>query len=263
MSKANTTEVGTGNARQLQTLLTSSDGFAYFVPVDSFPAGSEEVGGLNAFFGSLVAAFRNDVEIKLEVIIRQNCLYTGLLNTFVDRCASWMPRQGLGLFPDRPAPHMPSPEEIEEMDPRKFDRGPSEGFLDFAPEFVFRVSEETAKMDCLTTMLGHGAISIVLTRLKPDPLFGCWESAFGKRVTDRLFKAISPLVPLFASASFGKASQEELAAWFDSLEVYASESFVDRGIVIASRHNIEPLLAELIRFLPPLVRKLPEQDLRW
>src|SRR5437899_1145620 len=83
----------------------------------------------------------------------------------------------------------------------------------------------------LKTMIGHGALAVFLSRLGDAELYQRWKDVFGKNVTDRLFRAIPLLVPLFGAQSFQKVSEQELVAWFDSFELYLAESVEDNGFL--------------------------------
>jgi hypothetical protein len=238
-------------------------GFAWVVAVTGFPIPEPELGTVREFCEKLLAAVCQEAaEADLEVVLRQRRLEGAYLETFVDSAGNWIPRQCVGLIPHKPPPHVPTQEEIEDLDPRNFGSSGGVLSLDLLPELVFRISADPGKTECFRSMLGHGAVGVFLSRLRAHALYQRWKDVFGHRVTDRVFRAV-PLVPLLGVKSFERVSAEELAGWFDSFELYVAESVEDQGILIASARNLDATIQGLAQRLPRLEKPAPKEILRW
>jgi hypothetical protein len=239
------------------------EGDVFLLPVSRYPVPQSELHYVSMFIDSLVDKYQLTYgQLSIEVIIRQSCIYTGLLNTFVDNAPQWMPEQGLAVIPHKPPPHMPSSDRIARINPILLSQRGIEGVIDI-PEFVFRIRDEEGKEQCRKTMGGHGALSIILTRLTSDDLRQAWKELFGKRITDRIFRNLRSYIPAFGVQSFQGATENDLSSWFKSFELYIGESKEDKGIVIASGRNIEGLVEEVRKGLPEPFIEPEAEILRW
>jgi hypothetical protein len=240
-----------------------AEGDIYLLPVTQYPLPESELNGVCGFIDSLVEEFQAiHGRLSREVVIRQICIYTGLLDTFVDNAPRWVPRQGLAIIPHKPPPHLPAKEEIEGIDPRSIAQNGLMGAID-VPEFLFQITDETGKGECCKTMAGHGALSIVLTKLQNEELTQTWNELFGRRITDRAFQGMPRYIPWLGVQSFQLAMERDLLSWFESFELYIGESKEDRGIIIASRRNIGGMIEKLIKALPKPAIEPKAEILRW
>src|SRR5262245_37036751 len=140
----------------VERLSAITKGEVYLLPVSRFPLPGSDLNYVRKLVKSSVDAYQSaDSRISLEVLIRQSCLYTGLLDEFVDKAPVWMPQQGLAIIPHKPPPHMPGRSEIESADPRLINQYGVEGVVDI-PEFVFQITNEASKKICCEAMSGHG-----------------------------------------------------------------------------------------------------------
>jgi hypothetical protein len=238
-------------------------GDVYLLPVSRYPLHGSELTFLRKMIKSLVDEYLSaDSRLSLEVLIRQSCLYTGLLDTFVDNAPQWMPQQGLAVIPHKPPPHMPSRSEIESVDPRLINQYGVAGVVD-VPEFIFQITDEGAKKRCCEVMSGHGALSIAITALKTSDLQRQWKELFGSRVTDRHFRSMPLFIPLFGARSFQGATADDLSSWFETFELYIGESKEDQGIVIASREKLKGSIENLTNELSEQALEAEAEILRW
>jgi hypothetical protein len=239
------------------------EGDVYLLPVSQYPLSKSELNRVRRFVNLLVEEFQLvHGTLSLEVFVRQRWLYTGLLDIFVDNARQWRPQQGLAVIPHKPPPHIPSKNVIEGIDPRLIKQSGIHGVIDI-PECVFQIMNVAYKEECCMTMAGHGALSIILTKLTSKELKQAWKELFGKRVTDRAFRNMRSYIPLFGAQSFQSATDDALASWFRSFELYIGESIEDRGIVIASGRNIESLIEKLRNELPGPIIEPEVEILRW
>jgi hypothetical protein len=249
--------------RSIERISDVAKGDVYLLPVSQYPAPESELNGARRFVDSLVEEYQAvRGPLSLEVVIRQSCIYTGLLDTFVDNAPRWIPRQGLAVIPHKPPPHLPAREEIEGIDPRSMAQNGLMGVIDL-PEFLFQITDETGKRECRKTMSGHGALSIVLTKLQSGELKQTWNELFGGGITDRTFRGMPCYIPWFGIQSFISAMEEDLLSWFESFELYIGESKEDQGIVIASRENIGAMVENLVKALPKPIIEPEAEILRW
>jgi hypothetical protein len=239
------------------------EGDVYLLPVSQYPLPQSELSRVSVFIDSILENFQSaHGRLSTEVIIRQSCLYTGLVDTFVDNAPQWMPKQSLGVIPHKPPPHIPDRDEIAGLNPILMNQRGIERVVDI-PEFVFQITDEAGKKQCREALAGHGALGIILTKLTSKNLIQAWKELFGKKVTDRAFRHMRSFIPLFGVQSFQDATESDLSSWFESFELYIGESKEDRGIVIASRRNIEGLVEKLAKELPKPIMESGTEILRW
>lgn len=247
----------------IRRLLGIKAGAIYLLPVSGYPVSAAELKWVSEFCESVIGHVKSaPAELLLEVSVKQSCLYTGLLERFVDNAGRWIPQQGLAIIPHKAPPHLPTKEELEGIDPRSLDHaniGSSTGM----PELVFLIKDETGKEECRRSMLGHGALDLFLSRLEEKELFDYWKEVFGRTVTDRLLASMPLFVPLYGIQSFQDASDDDIASWFGSFELYIGESKEDKGIVIATKKNLDRLMVSLAKQLPKPSAKPEEEVLRW
>jgi hypothetical protein len=239
------------------------EGDVYLLPVSQYPLPQSELSHVSVFVDSIVDNFQSvHGRLSIEVIIRQSCLYTGLVDRFVDNAPRWVPKQGLAVIPHKPPPHIPGGGEIEGLNPILMSQRGIDRAIDI-PEFVFQITDEPGKEECRMSMAGHGALSIILTKLPGKNLINAWKELFGRRVTDRAFRHMRSFIPLFGIQSFQNATENDLSSWFESFELYIGESKEDRGIVIASGRNIEDLIEKSTKELPEMAIEPEAEILRW
>lgn len=247
----------------IERLSPITEGELYLLPVSRFPLPGSELTLVRKLINLLVDVYISaDNQLSLEVMIRQSCLYPGLVDEFVDNAPQWMPQQGLAVIPHKPPPHMPGRSEIEGADPRLINQYGVEGVVDL-PEFVFQITDEAAKKRCCEAMSGHGALSLMLTKLKTTELHKKWKELFGSRVTDRHFRSMPHFIPVFGVQSFQSADEDDLSSWFETFELYIGESKEDKGIVIASRENLKGSLENIVNELPEQAVESEVEILRW
>jgi hypothetical protein len=239
-------------------------GAAYLLPVGQYPLSPAEAGWVKSFRRLLIERLRAESpSLRMEVVIRQNGLYPGLVDRFVDHASSWMPEQGVAVMPHRDPPHVPTRDEMENIDPRTLgdDRRPL--IIEAIPELVFRIGDLAGRDEAAETMGGHSALHLFLTRLDESSLIETWKRIFGARVTDRIFRALPLFVPLFGVRSFENLTAEEMEIWLTSFDLYLGESIEDCGILIASRGDLDRVIHELLNELPPAVVEHEVEILRW
>jgi hypothetical protein len=235
----------------------------YLLPASRFPLPPAELKWVSKFCEALISyAQRVKAGLQLEIIVKQSYLYPDLIDHFVDKAQQWLPRQGVAVEPHKPPPHVPTKEEIEGIDIRSIDLG-SRRNIDLGPELTFQICDPAGKEECYKTMLGHGAVNIFLSGLKGEDLYGRWREIFGRIVTDRTLLAMPFFAPLFGVKSFQGVPAGEINTWFETFDLYIGESTEDKGIIIASAENLDPVIANLVKELPYQQIEPVVEVLRW
>ncbi len=73
------------------------------------------------------------------------------------------------------------------------------------------------------------------------------KKVFGKQIQDSIgFEGIAFILPRLSSQDFLSQTEEEIRTWFEVFDIYIRESPEDEGIIIASKHNLGPLLIDLV-----------------
>jgi hypothetical protein len=239
-------------------------GHVYLLPVSAYPLPAAEAQWVRTFSEKLIAEIKKDrPNLRMEVIIRQGGIYTGLLDHFVENASRWMPEQGLAIIPHRPPPHIPTQEEMENIDPRSLGAGDRPPAFDFMPELIFRINNSGGREEAFRIMGGHSALHVFLTEVNESDLISNWKEVFGATVRERIFRAMPLFVPLFGIRSFSGVPEEKIISWLASLDLYIGESLEDNGIVIVSGNNIDNLIGAVLNNLPALTIEPEAEILRW
>jgi hypothetical protein len=236
----------------------------YLLPVSTYPLPQAEAQWARAFSEKLIVEVKKDKpNLRMEVIIRQGGIYTGLSDHFVDNASRWIPEQGLAIMPHRPPPHIPTQEEMENIDPRSLGAGDRPPVHDFIPEMIFRISDSGGREEAFRTMGGHSALHVFLTKASESDLKANWKEAFGATVRERVFRAMQLFVPLFGVRSFSDVPEEKIISWMASFDLYIGESLEDNGLVIVSGNNIDNQVGAVLNNLPALNIEPEAEILRW
>jgi hypothetical protein len=239
-------------------------GNVYLLPISKYPMPQSEAQWASAFSEELIAEIKKDKpNLRMEVIIRQGGIYTGLLDQFVDNASRWIPEQGVAIIPHRPPPHIPTKDEVDNIDPRSLGTGDRPLTLDFIPELIFRIGDSAGREEAFRTMGGHSALHMFLTEASEADLISNWKEVFGANVTDRIFRAMPLFVPLFGVRSFLDVPEEKVISWLASFDLYIGESLEDNGTVIVSKDNIDNLINAVLTRLPTLTVEPEAEILRW
>lgn len=83
-----------------------------------------------------------------------------------------------------------------------------------------------------------------------SPFFPKTKTVFGRGLEDDLqFPGLKFIVPLLSAADFADATPAAIEEWFSVFDVLLTESPTDRGLLLASRHDVDldPILTDLVR----------------
>lgn len=73
------------------------------------------------------------------------------------------------------------------------------------------------------------------------------KNIFGKYIQGSVHSdGITFILPRLGSSDFLSQTEDEVRTWFEVFDIYIRESVEDEGIVVASKHNLRPLLIDVI-----------------
>jgi hypothetical protein len=175
----------------------------------------------------------------LEVFIHMAGLSdNGSAARFAGEGAKWIPKLGMGVWPDRPPPAMWKREEFEGLGPGERPRT--------LRNHVFRISgTRRVREGARSAMLGWGSVIQVLTRGDGGGFLQRAREVLCPPITDANFKSFPFYMPLFEGKTLLSEKTPQLDAWFCGASVYLRESPEDGGILIASHEPLAPVLLKL------------------
>jgi hypothetical protein len=75
---------------------------------------------------------------------------------------------------------------------------------------------------------------------------------------DPQFKGLRFVLPLLKASDFFSESEQEVEKWFQLFDVYVNESPPDKGILLASKLDLEDSLIDLLKTLKEEGLEYPE-----
>jgi hypothetical protein len=228
------------NSLMLEPLEVQAPFEAFMLPVSSFPVPEDELIRLKHFLSLFTATAVGQLKLSVEVFVHMTRLQHrgGSSVRFSSHGREWLPKLGLGIWPDRPPPTLWTQQDFRNLAPGEMPRN--------LMDQVFLISKSAeAKENARDIMLGVGAVVQVLT---PDP-----TATFLKNAQDLLLPPIKDpsyscfpfYVPLLEKKSILGATQGQLDSWFCGASLYIRESFEDAGLLIASRVPLDPVVRKI------------------
>jgi hypothetical protein len=262
--------------------------FLYWVPVRTFPIPAAQRQWLMAFFDRFGPIVAKELGLRPEVFFQLKLIYPSLLKPFLNNANEFQPLIGLSRRPNAPLPDAPKEEDIQAIveGRKKYDFG--EYVADYVYWFVDKAEKKQREV-----FFGEGGMTIIF--LKPDPKtkppvlplspalraknpllqhfdidrLAARAFALGdgfQKLSKDLFGAgleqepqssgIRFILPLLSTQDFFTQPEEEKLKWFQLFDVYFSESPVDKGVLLASKPDLEEPIIELLR-------KMREEGLRY
>lgn len=213
---------------------------AFMLPVSAYPIPEDQLGAIKHFLAQFTLAAMKRLKLSLEVFVHMTRLQHrgGSSVRFSSHGREWLPKLGLGVWPDRPAPTLWTQQDFRNLAPGEMPRN--------LMDQVFRISKsEEAKESARDTMLGVGAVVQVLT---PDPTPVFLRNARDlllPPIKDPSFACFPFYLPLLEKRSLEGAPLDVLDSWFCGASLYMRESVEDLGLLIASRAPLEPVLKSI------------------
>ena len=247
-----------------------TDCFLYWTPVRAFPMSEPEREWMSEFHTRFSARAKANSSLRAEVFLRDTA-FPDLLAPFIATSMEFSPLRGLGRVPGEPLPMVPyQPSKDARSVPPKMP-----GW------YWFMNKAEERQRECF---FGYGHTATIF--LAPDPktkaprlpisdglkkriealqtfdLQAMMNTAFaskdgflvkskevfgGPELKDSLhLRGTQFVLPILSSTNFLRSTPEERAKWFELFDIYLLESPRDRGMLIASKHNLDDLICTLV-----------------
>jgi len=247
------------------------------MPVASVPVPQSQKQWLLIFLEGLSSVLKHQFGLRSELFLQFKILYPNLMEEFMRSGTQFSPVPGLGRRPGSDFPRLPSIDEVsKEVQSGKIDV--LKHLPDLSYWFVDKAEKEQREL-----FFGEGGMSILF--LKPDPKTKAPEipfsptlrkqPLFGRIDVDRVhartfalmddfqerskellgtglednpqFKGLRFILPLLTTRDFFSEPAEEVKKWFELFDVYVTESQADKGIILASKVDLEDHLIQLLK----------------
>jgi hypothetical protein len=255
--------------------------YLYWIPVDRFPVAAGQRLWLLNFFESFSERLKSNYGLRPHVFIQMKFLQGALKDLFFQTVGDFSPIIGLGRKPGSDLPCLPTSEDIIAIQEgrKRFD------FNEFTADYCYWFREKSDKKQC-ELFLGAGGLTIefirneevaklpefkISPRLREHPQFRSVlqnfdpdrtrarssallegflaksKQLFGAGLEHHpQFRGILFIVPLLSAGNFLELAAEEFDKWFQLFDVYINESPTDRGIVLATKDDMESEMITLV-----------------
>ena len=246
-----------------------SDCFLYWAPVSAFPMPDRARVWMKQFLSRFSARVQAEFKLRAEVFLNDNAL-PALMVPFLETSQEFSPMSGLRRIPGERLPDFAR----NPIDPSHSTPSRPPGWYWFVNKAEVRQREAFFGYGFLATILlppdpGTAAPKLPISeamrkRIEALQVFDLQAmmnttlamrdgflkksiELFGADLKNNLFlRGAQFVMPLLTSADFFRCSPEERAKWFALFDVYVIESQQDHGILIASKHNLDQLMVELV-----------------
>lgn len=251
----------------------------YWIPVSDIPTYGREIDWLHCFFDELHAVLTKDNKLRQESFLQMKLTAPmgHVKETLHKHQARLMPLMGLGRKPHGKLPPIPTEEDLEPIikGKAKFD------FNEYVADYMFWFLERDERWK-RELFLGYGGYTMIY--LPPDPATmpppipdypvirempafkhfntdSLWEATFrlgdafreksrtvfGKGLEEEpSFDGLTFIIPYWNAKDCLSAPAEELSEWFNVFDVFIAESPDDRGILIVSKEDLDPVFIEIL-----------------
>jgi hypothetical protein len=264
--------------------------FLYWIPVASFPVPLAQRQWLIAFLERITGVIAHQFDLRSEIFLQYKVLYPNLMKTFVSSAVEFGPLPGLGRKPGAKLPQPITEADIQDMmDGKKYDF--SEWVADYSYWFVNKSTKKQREL-----FLGYGGMTTIF--LKPDPkttppalpvtpgmrkhftVFQTFDvdaliahtfalkdgfqekskSLFGGDLTQEpQVQGLRFVLPLLGTQDFFGQPLEEKEKWFQLFDIYINESPADKGILLASKLDLEHHFIDIMKQMMEEDMKYPER----
>lgn len=251
----------------------------YWLPVSDMPVYGRELDWLMRFFDELHMALVKDNKLRQESFLQMKLTAPqGHVKDMLHRHQmKLMPLMGLGRKPNGKLPPIPTEEDLDPIikGKAKFD------FNAHVADYMFWFLDRDEKWK-RELFLGCGGYTMIY--LPPDPATtppplpdypavrempafkhfnadSLWQATFllgdafrekskqvfGKGLEeDPSFEALPFIIPYWKAGELLAATPDDLAQWFDVFDLWITESPDDRGILLASKDDLDLLLIDIL-----------------
>jgi hypothetical protein len=207
---------------------------AWFLRVSDFPAAEPEREVVKSFVGRFVSTLAKEYGLSSEVFIQFAGLKRPCSETFSTHAREWMPATGLGVWPDREPPRLWTKEDFFDLEPGQLPK-----------PIMYKVFRVKPCTDAPELMAGSGTVLHIMIQDGPEGFFKRAMDLLLPPIQQRAFRGFRFYIPLLERKSVEGAKPEQLESWFCGASAYIRESIEDKGILIASRQPLSPILEEL------------------
>ncbi|HLW86631.1 MAG TPA: hypothetical protein VKR60_15545 [Candidatus Sulfotelmatobacter sp.] len=250
--------------------------FLYWIPVHSFPVPALQRDWLLTFLDRWGRVAAKQLSLRAELFLQLQSVQPNLSDALVKCAPDFNPVFGLSRRPGGGLPPLPTQQDVKAMQ-----RGEKAfSFSDYAGDYCYWfLAGAEDKQRAL--FFGQGGLTTLYLKPGPAPAVpkvrlpkAMQEHPFFKDADEKMaaasrlsspflkkskelfgaglesspqYPGILFIVPLLASADFFSRPEEEVKSWFDLFDIYVRESPVDRGILLATKPDLEEAMAEIVR----------------
>jgi hypothetical protein len=218
--------------------------FLYHISISAYPIPEPDLVRLKDFMNQFISGIADKYRLTPEYFVQTEQVITEEWAGLLSKHASyWNVKTGLGMRSDRPS------FKIEEALLKIFTNSPGPALG--AMKLVYHLGRDEhferfyAGMkwpSAIDVYLGSGAVIICM--VSDGEKFLERTRQFYLKDLDAALQNLDFYFPIISQEDFGKASKYLAHTWFGFFDVYIAETKSDPGILIASRHNLDDLLAE-------------------
>lgn len=228
----------------LRPIMEESELEAFLLHVSAFPVPEPEIATVGRFIQRFIGSVVSEWKLSLELFIQYAPLHRGDGATRFSRNAlQWMPKMGLGVWPDREPPRYFKREDFEELMP-----GDS---LNPPMYKVFRVTAADAREHACAMMLGIGTVLAVASPGDGATLLNKARALLTADIAPGSIRSFGFYIPLLEGKSFQKANANKIQEWLCGSSIYIRESVEDAAILIAGSRSIVPILKGMAASFSP------------
>jgi len=211
---------------------------AVFLPVAQFPVPEEKMLPVRRLWGACRTAFLNSGELPSEVFLQTTHLGKLGSTRLVEHAREWMPDLGLGVWPEREPPRLPTRADFQDL-------GPGEK----RPPVLYQVMQigggAPTKQTALAAMLGTGSALEIVTPDGGEDFLKRSRAFLLSPIKEPGFRGYPFYVPIIGLKVAESAPPKRLDTWLCGASAYIRECVEDNGILIVSKAPITPVLEKL------------------
>jgi len=149
------------------------------------------------------------------------------------RGREWLPRMGLGVWPDREPPHGWTLDELRDLLPTEKVRP--------LMDVVLRITSKDKQNDARDAMLGTGTVLQFIVSNAAEFLNSA-RNLLLPPITDPSYTAFAFYVPLLQEASMRNAPLGQTDLWMCGAHALLRESPEDQGILVIAKGSLDDIL---------------------
>lgn len=204
--------------------------------VSGFPVPEQELLPAGEFIRKAMALILQRDGGTPETFIQFTQLHLGGgAKRLASRGQEWLPRQGLGVWPDREPPHGWTLEELRDLLPSEKVRP--------LMDIVLRITSAGKQNDARDAMLGTGTVLQFLVPSSGEFLAAA-RNLLLPPITDPSYTTFAFYVPLLQGASVTNSPLKQTDLWMCGAHAFLRESPEDEGILLFARGSLDDILRE-------------------